>query len=157
MNSEYGNEAVSVAITDSSSSVIYNSLLRPNGRHIKFSGTHILGLTVREVKMAPSRESELIRIHRILKQCLIIGHSIEGDLKSIGLSDAFVYDLSKCPHIRHRLCAGSHVEFWNERKVSLKQMSSSLLGLDIQGGAHTAIEDSLATMEIFKWLSAECM
>ena len=151
MNTNLGNEAISVSIVNYNLQTVFNSLLRPDGRQFKFIGTHIHGLRVRDVMRAPPRAAQLAHIYNLLQPAILIGHSIEGDLKAIQYPyEACLYDISKCPHVRDALINQHAIESGNFQKVSLKRMVGDLLGKIIQYGFHSSMEDAITTMMVFK-------
>jgi DNA polymerase III alpha subunit (gram-positive type) len=156
MNTELGNEAVSVCMVDQSLYQVFNALMRPRGKHIRFSGTHIHGISTSQLRYTCDRDFTLDELYQMLPGKVIIAHSIEGDLKAIEYNSGVdCYDISKCPYIRDGLRLKGMMGAWDERKVSLKRMASSLLGLEIQGVYHTAAEDAKATMQLFQWAARD--
>ena len=108
-----------------------------------------------QIRNTPPREPLLCDIHKLLDDNIIIGHSIEGDLKAINYSSDNVYDISRCPHIRQNLISHHVIEPLELRKVSLKQMAMGVIGIAIQSQHHTAMEDAIATMQIFNCVADE--
>lgn len=154
MCTNMGHEAVSASVVNSDLTIKFNSLMQPNGNKIKFSGTSIHGITITQAKRAPPREPILHTLHEILSNSIVIGHSIENDLKAINFHNVpiSVYDISKCPHVRNALVERGAIGVHEERKVGLKQMSEALLHTIIQQENHSDLEDAMTTMKIFNWI-----
>jgi RNA exonuclease 4 len=45
--------------------------------------------------------------------------------------------------------------FWLGRRPGLKRLAKTVLGVDVQGGQHSSVEDARATMELFKHVKEE--
>ena len=87
----------------------------------------------------------------ILQRCIVIGHNIRSDLKSLeisGLPEWQIRDTSCHPTLK-KSAGGSR---------ALKQMAHILLGRDIQTKSrvgHCSVEDATATMDLYKLVELE--
>lgn len=82
-------------------------------------------------------------VARLLKGRVLVGHSVRNDLEVLGLSHPRrdVRDTARYPPYRALAGGGS---------PRLKVLVGELLGVEIQGGEHSSVEDARATMMLFR-------
>lgn len=78
----------------------------------------------------------------VLRNTILVGHTIQSDLKVMGMEgwEGFksIVDISKMP------------AFKDENRVqSLRKLAMKHLGMTIQTGSHSSLEDAQATMDLF--------
>ncbi|EGE84806.1 3'-5' exonuclease [Blastomyces dermatitidis] len=131
-----------VSIVNYNGEQVYDSFVRPKEAVTDWR-THISGVS--EKHMADAREFEVVQkdVAGILDGCILIGHAVRNDLDALLLSHPKrdIRDTSKHPPYR-RIAGGS--------SPRLKILASELLGLEIQGAAHSSVEDAQATMLLFR-------
>jgi RNA exonuclease 4 len=78
-----------------------------------------------------------------MKERVIVGHAIKNDLEAmmLGHPKRDIRDTSRFSGFR-KYSAG--------RTPSLKKLAKEILGVDIQGGEHSSIEDARATILLFR-------
>ena len=121
---------------------LYDSFVLPKEPVTDYR-THVSGITPQLLQSARSLERVQADVAKLLDGKILIGHAIRNDLAALlmGHSKRNIRDTSRYPPFR-QLAAG--------RTPSLKKLAREILGLDIQGGEHSSIEDARATMMLFR-------
>ena len=121
---------------------LYDSFVLPKEPVTDYR-THVSGITPQLLQSARSLESVQADVAKLLDGKILIGHAIRNDLAALllGHSKRDIRDTSRYPPFR-QLAAG--------RTPSLKKLAREVLGVDIQGGEHSSIEDARATMLLFR-------
>ena len=121
---------------------LYDSFVLPKEPVTDYR-THVSGITPQLLQSARSLESVQADVAKLLDGKVLIGHAIRNDLAALllGHSKRDIRDTSRYPPFR-QLAAG--------RTPSLKKLAREVLGVDIQGGEHSSIEDARATMLLFR-------
>lgn len=105
--------------------------------------THISGIAPRH--MSEARPFDVVQrdVAKLMDGAVLIGHAVRHDLDALLLSHPKrdIRDTSKHPPYR-KLAGGSIPR--------LKILASELLGIDIQGAAHSSVEDARVTMLLFR-------
>jgi len=131
-----------VSIVNFHGTQVYDSFVRPK-EFVTDWRTHVSGVSSKH--MATAREFEDVQkdVADILKDRIIIGHAIKNDLEAVmlGHPKKDIRDTSRFSGFR-KYSAG--------RTPSLKKLAKEVLGIDIQGGEHSSIEDARATMLLFR-------
>ena len=105
--------------------------------------TFVSGITSELLKTARTLETVQADVANLLDGKILIGHAIKNDLAALllGHSKRDIRDTSRYP--RFRQLAGG-------KTPSLKKLARDVLGVDIQGGEHSSIEDARVTMLLFR-------
>ena len=121
---------------------LYDSFVLPKEPVTDYR-THVSGITPQLLQSARTLESVQADVAKLLDGKILIGHAIKNDLAALllGHSKRNIRDTSRYPPFR-QLAAG--------RTPSLKKLAREILGVDIQGGEHSSIEDARATMLLFR-------
>ncbi|OAX83719.1 hypothetical protein ACJ72_01919 [Emergomyces africanus] len=131
-----------VSVVNYNGEQVYDSFVRPKEMVTDWR-THVSGVSPKHMKDA--REFEVVQreVAGILEGCILIGHAVRNDLDALLLSHPKrdIRDTSKHPPYR-KIAGGS--------SPRLKILASELLGLEIQGAAHSSVEDARATMLLFR-------
>lgn len=131
-----------VSVVNFHGTQVYDSFVKPK-EFVTDWRTFVSGVSSRD--MATAREFEEVQkeVAEILKDRILIGHSIKNDLVAmmLGHPKRDIRDTSKFSGFR---------KYNNGRTPSLKKLSKEILGVDIQGGEHSSIEDARATMLLFR-------
>ncbi|CAD6446393.1 c02583ef-fe2f-4d2c-9c1f-1260441d05c1 [Sclerotinia trifoliorum] len=131
-----------VSIVNFHGTQVYDSFVRPM-EFVTDWRTHVSGVSTKN--MATAREFDEVQkdVAEILKGRILIGHAIKNDLEAMILSHPKrdIRDTSKFSGFR---------KYSNGRTPSLKKLSKEILGVDIQGGEHSSIEDARATILLFR-------
>ncbi|KAL3497041.1 hypothetical protein BJX62DRAFT_221562 [Aspergillus germanicus] len=131
-----------VSIVDYNGDQVYDSYVRPKEMVTDWR-THVSGIAPKHMIDARSLEQVQKEVAEILNGRILIGHALRNDLDALLLSHPKrdIRDTSKHPPYRKIAGGGS---------PRLKILASELLGLQIQGGAHSSVEDAKATMLLYR-------
>lgn len=131
-----------VSIVNFHGTQVYDSFVRPK-EFVTDWRTHVSGVSTKN--MATAREFEEVQkdVSDIFEGRILVGHAIKNDLEAMMLSHSKrnIRDTSKFSGFR---------KYSNGRTPSLKKLAKEILGVDIQGGEHSSIEDARATMLLFR-------
>ncbi len=131
-----------VSIVNFHGTQIYDSFVRPK-EFVTDWRTHVSGVSAKN--MATARDFEQVQesVAAILKGRIIVGHAIKNDLAvmMLGHTKRDIRDTSRFSGFR-KYSAG--------RTPSLRKLAKEILGVDIQKGDHSSIEDARATMLLFR-------
>ena len=121
---------------------LYDSFVLPKEPVTDYR-THVSGITPQLLQSARTLEGVQADVAKLLDGKILVGHAIKNDLAALllGHSKRNIRDTSRYPPFR-QLAAG--------RTPSLKKLAREILGVDIQGGEHSSIEDARATMLLFR-------
>lgn len=105
--------------------------------------THVSGIAPKHMKIARSFQEVQRKVSSIIEGRVVIGHSLRNDFDALLLSHPKrdIRDTARHPAYR-KLAGGS--------SPRLKILASELLGIDIQGGEHSSVEDARACMLLFR-------
>ena len=105
--------------------------------------TFVSGITPHLLRSARTFEAVQADVAKLFDGKILIGHAIKNDLEALLLSHSKrdIRDTSRHPAFR-QLAGG--------KTPSLKKLAREVLGIDIQAGEHSSIEDARATMLLFR-------
>ncbi|PWY92894.1 Nop53-domain-containing protein [Aspergillus heteromorphus CBS 117.55] len=131
-----------VSIVNFNGEQIYDTYVRPKEMVTDWR-THVSGILPKHMVEARTLERVQKDVTDILDGRILIGHAVRNDLDALLLSHPKrdIRDTSK--HAPYRKIAGGG-------SPRLKMLASEFLGLDIQGGAHSSVEDAKATMLLYR-------
>ncbi|KAL5334522.1 hypothetical protein BJX70DRAFT_391365 [Aspergillus crustosus] len=131
-----------ISIVNFNGEQIYDSYVRPKEMVTDWR-THVSGITPKHMLEARTLEQVQKHIAEILDGRILVGHAIRNDLDALLLSHPKrdIRDTSKHPAYRKIAGGGS---------PRLKMLASEFLGLQIQDGAHSSVEDAKATMLLYR-------
>ncbi|KAG7660704.1 REX4 [[Candida] subhashii] len=122
--------------------VIFDEFVKPRERVTDWR-TWVSGVSPRNMKDAISFEEAQKKTADVLEGKILVGHAVHHDLESLFLSHphAMIRDTTQYPPFR---------EIAGGRIPSLKKLAEHFLKIDIQGAAHSSVEDARATMLLFR-------
>ena len=131
-----------VSIVNYHGAQIYDSYVRPK-EFVTDWRTHVSGILPSHMRNARSLEEVQGAVAGLLEGKILVGHGVRHDLEvlMLGHPKRDVRDTSRHPAFR-RLAMG--------KTPSLKRLAREVLGLEIQGGEHSSVEDARACMLLFK-------
>ncbi|TVY92020.1 RNA exonuclease [Lachnellula willkommii] len=131
-----------VSVVNFHGTQVYDSFVRPK-EFVTDWRTHVSGVSPKSMVTAREFEEVQLDIAKILQERVVVGHAVKNDLGVLMLSHPKrdIRDTSRFSGFR-KYSAG--------RVPSLKKLAKELLGVDIQGGEHSSIEDARATMLLFR-------
>ena len=105
--------------------------------------THVSGIAPQHMRHARTLKEVQSAVAKLLKGRVLVGHSVRNDLDALllGHPKRDVRDTARFPPYRKMAGGGS---------PRLKVLASELLGVEIQEGEHSSVEDARATMMLFK-------
>ncbi|KAM4055689.1 exonuclease domain-containing protein [Hirsutella rhossiliensis] len=131
-----------VSLVDFHGRQIYDSFVKPRERVTDWR-TAVSGVSQKEMRFARDFEEVQKQVFDITKDRVLVGHDIKHDLEALMLSHS--------PRdIRDTAKHASFRKFGNGRKPALKILARQLLGVEVQDGSHSSIEDARATMLLFR-------
>ena len=139
---EHESALARVSIVNFHGHQVYDSFVQPKEAVTDYR-THVSGITPKLLQMARSLETVLADVAKLMDGKVLVGHALRNDLDALllGHPKRDIRDTSKHPAFR-QLAAG--------RTPSLKKLAREVLGVNIQGGEHSSIEDARATMLLFR-------
>lgn len=131
-----------VSIVNFNGDQVYDSFVRPKEMVTDWR-THVSGILPKHMVEARTLEQVQKDVADIIDERILVGHAIRNDLDALMLSHPKrdIRDTSKYPPYRKIAGGGS---------PRLKMLAAEYLGLDIQGGAHSSVEDARATMLLYR-------
>ncbi|KAL2814064.1 hypothetical protein BDW59DRAFT_176576 [Aspergillus cavernicola] len=131
-----------ISIVNYNGEQIYDSYVRPKEMVTDWR-THVSGIAPKHMVEARSLEQVQKEAAEILDGRILVGHALRNDLDALLLSHPKrdIRDTSK--HLAYRKVAGGG-------SPRLKILASEFLGLQIQDGAHSSVEDAKATMLLYR-------
>lgn len=131
-----------VSIVNYNGAQVYDSFVRPK-EFVTDWRTKVSGVSPKNMPTARSFEDVQASVAEILKGSVLVGHAIKNDLDvlMIGHPKKDIRDTSRFIGFR---------KYASGRTPSLKKLASEVLGVQIQSGAHSSVEDARATMLLFR-------
>lgn len=131
-----------VSIVNFHGTQVYDSFVRPK-EFVTDWRTHVSGVSPKHMATARTFEEVQADVETIWKGRILVGHAIKNDLEAMMLvhPKKDIRDTSKFSGFR-KYSAG--------RAPSLKKLAKEILGIDIQEGEHSSIEDARTTMLLFR-------
>lgn len=125
--------------------VLFDAFVRPDEPVTDYR-TRWSGIRESDLKEALSFKKARKEVKQIIKNCVLIGHSVQCDLHALNLFHPrhLLRDTSQYHPIRS--LAGLPVNV----TPSLKELSSILLSQNIQESEHCSVEDARAAMSLYK-------
>ncbi|KAL1965016.1 hypothetical protein VTN77DRAFT_6216 [Rasamsonia byssochlamydoides] len=131
-----------VSIVNWNGDQVYDSFVKPKEKVTDWR-TPVSGISPKDMVNARSLEEVQKDVAEIIEGKILVGHAVRNDLDALLLSHPKrdIRDTSKHPPYRKIAGGGS---------PRLKVLAAELLGLKIQEGAHSSVEDARATMLLFR-------
>jgi len=131
-----------VSIVNFNGDQIYDSYVRPKEMVTDWR-THVSGIAPKHMVEARSLEAVQRDVAAIMDGRILVGHAVSNDLDALllGHPKRDIRDTSK--HAAYRKIAGGG-------SPRLKVLAEEFLGLKIQEGAHSSVEDARATMALYR-------
>lgn len=131
-----------ISIVDYNGHQLYDSFVLPKEAVTDYR-THVSGITPQLLRSARTLELVQADVAKLLDGRILVGHAIKNDLNALllGHPTRYIRDTSKYPPYR-ALSKG--------KSPGLKKLAQELLGIAIQGGQHSSVEDARATMLLFR-------
>ncbi|KAI5954645.1 REX4 [Candida jiufengensis] len=127
--------------------VLLDEYVQPKEKITDFR-TWVSGIQPWHLKNALSFEKAQQLTNDLITGKILIGHALNNDLNKLFLDHPFSMIRDTCNFPTFKKITGG-------RNPSLKKLSEHFLGIDIQVGEHDPIEDSRATMLLFRLFKRE--
>ena len=138
-----------VSITDYNGDLLYDSYVRPVVAVTDYRSA-VSGITAKHLREGYARPFKDVQadVLGLLEGRIVVGHALKNDFSALIIKQdpKNIRDTTSLPKYR-ALAAG--------RNPSLKKLAKEFLGLQIQGGEHSSIEDARTTMLLFRQERAE--
>jgi len=131
-----------VSVVNYNGDQIYDSYVRPKEQVTDWRAA-VSGILPKHMVEARSLEDVQADMTKILQDRVLVGHAIRNDLDALLLSHPKRDIRDTARHAPYRKLAGGS-------SPRLKILASELLGLEIQTGEHSSIEDARACMLLFR-------
>ncbi|CAG8972176.1 hypothetical protein HYALB_00007318 [Hymenoscyphus albidus] len=131
-----------ISIVNFHGHLIYDSFVKPE-EFVTDWRTPVSGIAPRHIVTARQFDEVQTQVAEIMKDRIIVGHAIKNDLDVLMLTHPKkdIRDTSKYPGFR---------KYATGRTPSLKILAAEILGLEIQSGEHSSIEDARAAMLLMR-------
>lgn len=131
-----------VSVVDFHGRQVYDSYVRPRERVVDWR-THVSGVSPRHMAKARTFEEVQAQIAGLLAGRILVGHDVKHDLK--------VLELTHPPkQIRDTAKFSGFRKYGHGPKPALRVLARELLGVEIQSGQHSSIEDARVAMLLFR-------
>ncbi|KAI0837813.1 ribonuclease H-like domain-containing protein [Hypoxylon sp. FL0890] len=131
-----------VSIVDFHGRQVYDSFVRPRERVTDWR-THITGITPRTIATAREFDEVQTAVADLLKDRIVVGHDIRHDLAALQLSHP-------SGQIRDTARFAGYRQYGHGPKPALRVLAREVLGVEIQTGHHSSIEDARVAMLLFR-------
>ncbi|KAJ5770082.1 uncharacterized protein N7511_002133 [Penicillium nucicola] len=141
-NPDHDSVLARVSVVNFNGDQVYDSYVRPKEMVTDWR-THVSGIAPKHMIEARTFEHVQKEVAEIMKDRILVGHAVSNDLDALLLSHSKrdIRDTSKHPPYRKIAGGGS---------PRLKMLAEEFLGLKIQDGAHSSVEDARATMALYR-------
>ncbi|CEJ61364.1 hypothetical protein PMG11_09899 [Penicillium brasilianum] len=141
-NPDHDSVLARVSIVNFNGDQVYDSYVRPKEMVTDWR-THVSGIAPKHMVEARSLEQVQKEVGEIMDGRVLVGHAVSNDLDALllGHPKRDIRDTSKHPEYRKIAGGGS---------PRLKMLAEHFLGLKIQEGAHSSVEDARATMALYR-------
>jgi RNA exonuclease 4 len=150
------SELARVSLTNWAGKTIYDKFVKPKGKVTNYR-TWVSGIRKRDLIDAMPFHRARQEVLQLLKGKILVGHALENDLKSLNIEhpDKMIRDTARYPPLLKRNSATG-----KRQPRKLKDLASRI-GNVIQTGAHSSVEDAIASMQVYqhykhnwdKWLA----
>ncbi|KAK4158269.1 ribonuclease H-like domain-containing protein [Chaetomidium leptoderma] len=138
----YGDSLARVSVVDFHGKQVYDSFVKPRERVVDWR-THVSGVAPKHMARARTFEEVQVQIAELLKGRILVGHDVKHDLRvlELGHPGQMIRDTAKFSGFR---------KYGHGPKPALRVLAKELLGVEIQTGQHSSIEDARVTMLLFR-------
>lgn len=131
-----------VSVVDFHGKQVYDSYVRPRERVTDWR-THVSGVGPKHMAQARTFDEVQKQIAELLAGRILVGHDVKHDLRVLELdhSSMMIRDTAKFPAFR---------KYGHGPKPALRVLALEILGVEIQTGQHSSIEDARVAMLLFR-------
>ncbi|AEO60540.1 hypothetical protein MYCTH_2309809 [Thermothelomyces thermophilus ATCC 42464] len=138
----YEDELARVSVVDFHGKQVYDSYVKPRRRVVDWR-THVSGVAPKHMANARTFDEVQAQISELLKGRIVVGHDVKHDLRVLELDHPgkMIRDTAKFSGFR---------KYGNGPKPALRVLARELLGVEIQAGKHSSLEDARVAMLLFR-------
>ncbi|KAK4229926.1 putative RNA exonuclease 4 [Podospora fimiseda] len=131
-----------VSITDFHGKQVYDSYVKPREKVTDWR-THVSGIQPKHMHIAREFQQVQEQVAELLKGRIVVGHDVKHDFKVLELdhSSKMMRDTAKFSGFK---------KYGHGPKPALKVLAREILGVEIQQGQHSSIEDARVAMMLFR-------
>ncbi|KAH6632781.1 ribonuclease H-like domain-containing protein [Chaetomium tenue] len=134
----HGDSLARVSVVDFHGKQVYDSFVKPRERVVDWR-THVSGVAPKHMAKARTFDEVQAQIADLLKGRIVVGHDVKHDLRVLELDHPWKM-------IRDTAKFSGFKKYANGPKPALRVLAQELLGVEIQTGQHSSIEDARVTM-----------
>lgn len=138
----YDHALARVSVVDFHGKQVYDSFVRPREKVTDWR-TSITGITTKHMRTAREFYEVQQVIADLLKDRVLVGHDIRHDLAVLMLSHP-------THQVRDTARFSGYRKYGHGPKPALRTLAREVLGVEIQGGVHSSIEDARVAMLLFR-------
>lgn len=138
----YGHALARVSIVDFHGRQVYDSYVRPQERVVDWR-TRISGIAPKHMAAAREFADVQAQAAQLLRGRILVGHDLKHDL------DVLVLDHPR-KDIRDTAKFSGFKKYGHGPKPALRVLAREILGVEIQTGQHSSIEDARVAMLLFR-------
>lgn len=138
----YQHALARVSIVDFHGRQVYDSYVRPKERVVDWR-TRISGIAPKHMATAREFEEVQAQVAQVLKGRILVGHDVRHDF------DVLMLDHPR-KDIRDTVKFSGFKKYANGRKPALRILAREILGVEIQSGQHSSLEDARVAMLLFR-------
>ncbi|KAI0237072.1 RNA exonuclease 4 [Lamellibrachia satsuma] len=132
-----------VSIVNQFGQCIYDTFVKPTELVTDYR-THVSGVRRQDIAKAPAFETVQKKVSDILKARVLVGHALHNDLKILFLD----HPRKK---IRDTARYKPYRSLFNGGNPSLKKLTEKVLGVKVQEGEHSSVQDAQAAMRLYTY------
>ncbi|EWC45354.1 hypothetical protein DRE_00753 [Drechslerella stenobrocha 248] len=131
-----------VSLVNYNGHCVLDTFVKPKERVTDWR-TWVSGVSPKDMVNAITLEEAQQRVHAIIDGKILVGHAIHNDLDALFLSHPKrdIRDTARHPAFR---------KLAKQKNPGLKRLAKEVLGIDIQGSAHSSVEDARVTMMLYR-------
>ncbi|KAJ0118954.1 hypothetical protein J7T55_013210 [Diaporthe amygdali] len=138
----YGHALARVSIVDFHGRQVYDSYVRPQERVVDWR-TRISGIAPKHMATARDFADVQAQVGHLLHGRILVGHDLKHDL------DVLILDHPR-KDIRDTAKFSGFKKYGHGPKPALRVLAREILGVEIQTGQHSSIEDARVAMLLFR-------
>ncbi|KAG8167590.1 hypothetical protein KVR01_003279 [Diaporthe batatas] len=138
----YGHALARVSIVDFHGRQVYDSYVRPQERVVDWR-TRISGIAPKHMAVAREFAYVQAQVSQLLHKRILVGHDLKHDL------DVLMLDHPR-KDIRDTAKFSGFKKYGHGPKPALRVLAREILGVEIQTGQHSSIEDARVAMLLFR-------
>lgn len=138
----YAHALARASVVDFHGRQIYDSYVRPRERVTDWR-TKISGISPKHMAIARDFDEVQIKVAQLLQGRIIVGHDLRHDLEVLKLDHPR-------KDIRDTAKFSGFKKYGNGPKPALRVLAREILGVEIQMGQHSSVEDARVAMLLFR-------